>query len=117
MKTKTKSKKKSPNAKGDFFSFAEKHMSPESVKRADAKAKLEILNIKLARLRENQGINQTEVPGFSQSGISKIEGREDIKISTLLQYLDGINMDIEITVHPKGKYSKEDEVELLKTGS
>ena len=110
-------KKKNPKNQNDFFSFAKEVMSPESIKKAGAKAKLEILNIKLAHLREELGIKQTEVPGFTQSSISKIEGREDIKISTLIQYLDGINMDIEIKVHPKGKHSKDDEVELLKTGS
>lgn len=114
---KAKAKKPQKRSGNDFFSFSAKHMSQESVRRADAKAKTEIINLRLGELRDSLGIKQTEVPGFNQPSVSKIESREDIKLSTLLQYLEGLNLDVEITVHPKGKNKKDDEIELLKTGS
>ncbi len=114
-KSKQKRKKIKVNA-SDFIVSAKSQLSPPRVKRAEAKANLEIINIRLSQLREQQGIRQTEVPGFTQSSVSKIEGREDIKLSTLLQYLEGIDMAIEIKVHPKGKNKQDDEIELLSTG-
>jgi hypothetical protein len=105
------------NNTNDFFSFAEKNMSPQSLARAEAKAKIEVLNIRLGELREKIGLTQTNVPGFSQPSVSKLESREDLKISTLLHYLEGLNMDLEIIAHPRGNNKKDDEFELLNTGS
>lgn len=100
--------------KGSFFKFADSVMAPESIKRSEKKAKVQI---ELAKLRESLGVNQSSVPGFTQASISKIEGRSDIKLSTLIQYANSLNMNIEIRALPKGDHSKEDEIELLKTGS
>ena len=110
-------RKKTKPAKGSFFENAKKVMSPEAIAKAESKAKLEILNIRLAQLREQLGIKQTEIAGFTQPSVSKLESREDLKISTLLQYLEGLDMDVEIIAHRKGKNSKDDEFELLNTGS
>lgn len=102
IKKKT-SKRKSVIVKGDFFEMARKLMPKESFERAIFKGTLEVINIRLARLRELQGIRQSEVEGFTQSSVSRLEGREDIKLSTLLQYINSIGMEIEIKVREKGK--------------
>lgn len=97
----------------DFFKEAKKHLSRERIKRAKAKAQAEIFAIRLAELRQKQGINQTDVEGFTQSSISKLESRYDMKLSTLLEYLDSIGMKVEILVRPKS--GKRGAIPLLKS--
>jgi transcriptional regulator with XRE-family HTH domain len=77
-------------------------MTEEQIRRAHATAEREILAIRLAKLRERRGIKQTEVPAFSQTAVSKLEKRKDMKISTLVEYLEGIGMGLELRVYPKG---------------
>jgi hypothetical protein len=54
-----------------------------------------ILLIRLSELRKQMGVKQEDIQAFTQSGISKIESRKDMKISTLVQYLNNIGMDLE----------------------
>jgi hypothetical protein len=63
------------------------------------------------------GIRQQDVKSVTQSGVSKLESRKDIKISTLLEYLDDIGMGVEIKVFPKQKdrRSNKEEIILLKS--
>jgi hypothetical protein len=96
----------------DFIDELSKSLPPERVNRAKKEAEREILNIRLAQLRKHNLIKQSDVKSFSQSSISRIEARKDIKISTLLKYLDSIGMDVEIYVYPKGKRNKK--IALLK---
>ena len=51
---------------------------------------------------------------FTQSSVSKIEKRKDIKISTLIDYLDSLGMGLEIITYPKMAVSKKQEKILLK---
>lgn len=39
---------------------------------------------------------------FTQTAVSKLEKRRDMKLSTLIEYLQGIGMGLEIRVYPKG---------------
>ena len=48
------------------------------------------------KLRKIMGLKQSDVKGFEQAGVSKIESRDDIKLSTLVKYVTAINMDLEI---------------------
>ena len=57
----------------------ENNMSAEAVRRAHIKAEQDIMTIRLAQLREEQNIKQSEMTNFTQSSVSKIEKR---KIST-----------------------------------
>jgi hypothetical protein len=77
-------------------------MSKESVRRAKIDAEREIFAIRLSELRDSQGIRQSDVTAFSQTSISKLERRKDMKLSTLIEYLEGIGMGLEIKVYPKG---------------
>lgn len=76
-------------------------MTEDQVHRAHAVAEREILATKLAELRERRGVKQIDISAFSQTAISKLERRKDMKLSTLIEYLDGIGMGLEIRVYPK----------------
>ena len=79
----------------------EASMTADQVHRAHAEAEREILSMRLAELRERRGIKQTDISTFSQTAISKLEKRKDMKLSTLIEYLEGIGMGLEIRVYPK----------------
>ena len=108
------SAKKVEKRTNSFFESAKKQLSHERLQRAHSKALSEIFSIRLAQLREQQGIAQTAVAGFTQSNVSRLEARDDMKLSTLIDYLQSIGMDIEITVKPKSSHVAP--IKLLKTG-
>ena len=85
----------------------ESQMSEEAVRKAHMKAEQEILSIRLAQLREEQHIKQSEMSDFSQASVSKIEKRKDMKISTLIDYLDNLGMGLEILAYSKTNKSNE----------
>lgn len=109
-------KKRSSVKKNDFFESARSQLSPKQLVRAHSKALSEIFSIRLSQLRAQQGMAQTEVSGFTQPNVSRLESRDDMKLSTLLQYLSSIDMDVEITVKPKHGEHKGEPIKLLKTG-
>jgi len=76
----------------------EDNMSEESIRRARIKAELEILSLKMAKLRAEHDIKQSDMRNFKQSSVSKIESRKDMKISTMLDYFDSLGMGVEISV-------------------
>ena len=98
----------------DAIKSMESKMSPESLRRAHIKAEQDIMAIRLAQLREERNIKQSEMQNFTQSSVSKIEKRGDIKISTLIDYLDSLGMGLEITAYPKTGVSSAKESVLLK---
>ena len=82
-------------------------MNPDVLARAKKMAQEESLNIRLAILREKYGVKQSEIENFTQTAVSKLEKRKDIRISTLIDYLDSLNMGLEITAFPKNSSKKE----------
>ena len=90
----------------------ESNMSSESIKRAQLKAEQEMLTISLAQLREQANLTQQQIPSFSQSSVSRLEKRKDIKISTLVEYLDSLGMGIEIKAYPKLSKNLSEEILL-----
>ena len=80
----------------------ENMMNADRVRRARRTADREILAIQLAKLRERQGVKQSEMKAFTQTAVSKLERRKDMKLSTLIEYLQGIGMGLEIRVYRKG---------------
>ena len=92
----------------------EKQMKKEQVHNARLSAEREILSIRLADLREKQGIKQSDLKAFTQTAVSKLEKRKDMKISTLIEYLEDIGMGLEIRAYPKSKDSNTDPEILLK---
>ncbi len=106
MKTKRKAKTQD---KLDFIDELESMMPADRIKRAHRMAEKEIFDIRLSELRKMMNVRQEDIKAFTQSGISKLEKRKDMKISTLIEYLDSIGMGIEIKTFPKhqGKKNKE----------
>ncbi|HUW42441.1 MAG TPA: XRE family transcriptional regulator [Rectinemataceae bacterium] len=92
----------------------EASMTADQVHRAHVEAEREILSMRLAELRERRGIKQTDISAFSQTAISKLERRKDMKLSTLIEYLEGIGMGLEIRVYPKGSKDSHKTETLLK---
>ena len=86
----------------DAIKMMESTMPPDAVKRAQIQAEQEILTIRLAQLRESQNKTQAEMTSFSQSSISKIEGRKDI-----IDYLDNLGMGLEIRACSKASPFKD----------
>jgi glycosylphosphatidylinositol transamidase (GPIT) subunit GPI8 len=105
---------KEKNRKKDFIDELSQMLPKERVERAQVNANKEIFSIKLSELRKQMGIKQEEIKSFSQSGISRLESRKDMKISTLIEYLENIGMGLEIKVYPKATHNKNEEVTLLK---
>lgn len=91
----------------DYIDELAAMLPQERVERAKRDAEKEIFQIRLSELRKEMGIRQEEVKGFSQSSISKLEARKDIKISTLIEYLNNLGMGLEIKVYPKDKKLKQ----------
>jgi hypothetical protein len=89
------------------ISELEAKMDPVVLEKARKMAREESLNIKLAMLREKYGVKQSEVANFTQTAVSKLENRKDIRISTLIDYLDSLGMGLEITAYTKNSAEKE----------
>lgn len=79
----------------------ESMMTPESIARSNEIYERELLILKLSELREQYKVKQTDIKGFSQPAISRIEGRTDIKLSTLIKYLTQMDLEMEIKVRPR----------------
>lgn len=112
MKAKEKRNTKSRD-KTDFINEMEAMLPPERAERARRDAEKEIFSIKLSELRKTMKVRQEDITAFSQSGISKLEKRKDMKISTLIEYLDSIGMGMEIRTFPKKNGRKTGEDILL----
>jgi transcriptional regulator with XRE-family HTH domain len=93
--------------KQDFTDELAAMLPPERVARAKKEAKKEIFQIRLSELRKQMGIRQEDITEFSQSSISKLESRKDIKVSTLIEYLANLGLGVEIKAFPRGKKHKE----------
>ncbi len=91
-----------------------KDISKERLDKIEQETSNEIFKIRLSELRKQNNIRQTDVKSFSQSALSKLEERKDMKISTLIEYLKNINMGLEIRAIPKCKHSKKNEANLVK---
>ncbi|MDR0908686.1 MAG: XRE family transcriptional regulator [Spirochaetaceae bacterium] len=76
-------------------------MGPELAKKAHERAEKEILRLKLKEFRKNHKKTQADVTAFKQSSVSKIERRNDFKLSTLVEYMQSLDMGLEITAIPK----------------
>jgi hypothetical protein len=100
---KRKPKKRRNSMKFHPLSELEARTKPEILVKAHKLYEQDILNLKLKEMREKYGVKQGEVSNFTQTAISKLERRKDIKISTLIDYLESLGMGLEITALPRGE--------------
>jgi hypothetical protein len=100
--------------KSDFIDELASTLSDKRIKKAQKEAENEIIKIRLSELREKRGFRQEDIKSFSQSSVSKLESRNDMKISTLVEYLDNLGLSIEIKAYPKNNKKKNEEILILK---
>ena len=89
-------------------------MSKKDIEKSNKRVRNEILRIKLAELRKSQKIRQIDIKSFTQSALSRLEARKDFKVSTLIDYVKSLGMDLEIKAISKSK-SKKKEFLLVRT--
>ena len=94
------------NKSNNFFTKLETKYGKKYIQEVDELAHTKILKIKLAQLRENADKTQSDILGFSQASISKIESRNDMKVSTLIDYIHALGMEIEIKASNKSNNKK-----------
>jgi hypothetical protein len=82
------------------------------MKKKKKKAKVQF-NLTLKQLRKIRGFRQSDLKVYEQTSVSKIEGRKDLKISTLIGYLNAIDMELEVRALSRPKNSSEPEVFVL----
>ena len=91
----------------DVFTILESKMTPASIRRSNAKARKLLLSLRLADFRRALRVDQSKVRGFSQPAVSKIEGRDDVKLSTLVEYCRGLDAELTITARRRKPGTKE----------
>ena len=105
---------KTIKTKKDYVDELALTLSDKRVKKAHKEAENEIIKIRLSALREKQGLRQEDIKSFTQSSVSKLESRNDMKISTLVEYLNNLGLGIEIKAYPKKNTKKNEEILILK---
>jgi len=88
------------------FKELEEQISPQSRKRANARAKEMIAEMLLGELRRYAGLTQEQLArtlGVTQPSLSKLERQEDMQIGTLRRLIEALDGQLEIIAHlPKG---------------
>ncbi len=79
-------------------------MAQTTKRKGKKKTKLQF-NISLSALRKELGLNQKDIKKFKQASVSKIESRKDLKLSTLVKYLDALGLDVELRAVEKDEGS------------
>lgn len=94
------------NKSNNFFNKLETKYGKKYMQEVNELANTKILKIKFAQLREATGKKQSAITGFSQASISKIEFRNDMNVSTLIDYIRALGMEIEIKSRNKSNNKK-----------
>ncbi len=99
----TEERKEGRKVATNFFDKVEARLPIEKVKEAYRKGEAMSLQYRLKNMRQALGVRQEDMKGFSQVSISKIEKRKDMRISTLIEYLNVLGVDLEIIARPHKK--------------
>lgn len=84
----------------------EKKFSPGQLRQIDDAVEQELLEMDLRALREAAGLTQEELAqrvAVTQSQLSKLERREDYRLSTLRRYVAALGGQLEIVAVVDGK--------------
>ncbi|NJL28944.1 MAG: helix-turn-helix transcriptional regulator [Thermoanaerobaculia bacterium] len=76
-----------------------KKFSPEQLREIDEEIERELVEMDLRALREAAGLTQDELAArveITQSQLSKLERREDHRVSTLRRYVEALGGHLEI---------------------
>lgn len=83
-----------------------KKFSPDQLQQIDNAVEQELLEMDLRALREAAGLTQEELAqrvAITQSQLSKLERREDHRISTVRRYVEALGGELEIVAVVDGK--------------
>jgi len=83
--------------------------TPEELNQIDQEVERELLEMDLRALREAVGLTQGELAqrvDVTQSQLSKMERREDHRVSTLRRYVEALGGNLEICAIVNGKRIK-----------
>ncbi len=83
-----------------------KKFSPDQLQQIDNAVEQELLEMDLRALREAAGLTQEELAqriAITQSQLSKLERREDHRISTIRRYVAALGGELEIVAVVDGK--------------
>lgn len=83
-----------------------KKFTPEQIQQIDDAVEQELLEMDLRTLREAAGLTQEELAqrvAVTQSQLSKLERREDFRLSTLRRYVAALGGQLEIVAIVDGK--------------
>lgn len=83
--------------------------TPEELSQIDQEVESELLEMDLRALREAVGLTQGELAqrvDVTQSQLSKMERREDHRVSTLRRYVEALGGNLEICAVVNGKRIK-----------
>jgi transcriptional regulator with XRE-family HTH domain len=86
-----------------------KKFSPDELRQIDGEVETELIEMDLRALREAVGLTQEELAQrveITQSQLSKLERREDHRISTLRRYVQALGGTLEICAVVDGKRIK-----------
>ena len=90
-----------------FEELSERTMSPESRRRANKRARINLAEMLLAEIRGDCGLSQTELArilGIKQPSLSKIEQQDDMMISTLDNIVTALGGKLHVSaVFPGGE--------------
>jgi len=97
-----------------------KHLTPERRAEIRRKAKETAAAIRLQQLRETRDVTQEELAkrlGVKQSTLSKFEGRRNMTIQKMQEYVAALGGELVIKVvfKTKNKKTSESEVAILRT--
>jgi DNA-binding Xre family transcriptional regulator len=90
----------------DFAEIEREEMSPERRRRIADRVALAETEILLGELRQQANMTQAELAaamGISQPNVSKLEGEDDMRISTLRRIVEALGGKLRITVEMPGK--------------
>lgn len=100
------------------FKTLREKMSPKARARAHARANAMIAEMALPELRRAFEVSQEDLAKLlkvTQASVSKIEGRSDLHLSTLVAYIEALGGEVEILAHfPKKPEGSGQEVVRLK---
>ena len=89
------------------ISELEAMMDPEVLARAKKMAQKQSPNVRLAMLQEKYEAKQGESNSLTQTSVLNIDLDKDMRVSTLIDYLDSLSMGLEITACPKNSSERE----------
>jgi DNA-binding Xre family transcriptional regulator len=85
----------------NWKALRESRLSSDASARVDARVKTELDALSLRELRQDLDMTQQQVADradMTQSELSRLEGRADLRLSTLRRYVEALGGELEISV-------------------